>query len=147
MAARIQKAVSRCLDNIYRCTRDRWGGTQADRRITGMFAAFDRIGTHGILSKPIPAAFGLMGHFFRYKKHFVYWIRLRNYCQIMFLRPPKARQLPPVRAPGSGMAGRDQPLPVQSASKAPDTAAAGKGPCAAAEASSMISPRKPCASE
>ncbi|MDO5529816.1 MAG: type II toxin-antitoxin system RelE/ParE family toxin [Paracoccus sp. (in: a-proteobacteria)] len=78
MAVRIQEAASLRLDDIYRYTRDRWGEAQADRYITGMFEAFDRIDTHGILSKPIPAAFGLEGYFFRYEKHFVYWRRLSN---------------------------------------------------------------------
>ena len=78
MAVRIQEAASLRLDDIYRYTRDRWGEEQADRYITGMFEAFDRIDAHGILSKPIPAAFGLEGYFFRYEKHFVYWRRLSN---------------------------------------------------------------------
>lgn len=78
MAVRIPEEASLRLDDIYRYTRDRWGEAQADRYITGMFEAFDRIDTHRILSKPIPAAFGLEGYFFRYEKHFVYWRRLSN---------------------------------------------------------------------
>lgn len=78
MAARIQEAASLRLDDVYRYTRDRWGEAQADRYIIGMFEAFDRIDTHGILSKPIPAAFEVEGYFFRYEKHFVYWRRLSN---------------------------------------------------------------------
>ena len=78
MAVRIQEAASLRLDDIYRYTRDRWGETQADRYITGIFEAFERIDTHGVLSKPIPAAFEVEGYFFRYEKHFVYWRRLSN---------------------------------------------------------------------
>lgn len=78
MAVRIQEAASIRLDDIYRYTRDRWGDEQAERYITGMFEAFERIDTHGILSKPIPAAFGVDGYFFRYERHFVYWRRLAN---------------------------------------------------------------------
>ncbi len=78
MAVRIQEAASLRLDDIYRYTRNRWGEEQADRYITGMFQAFERIDAHGILSKPIPAAFGVEGYFFRYEKHFVYWRRLSN---------------------------------------------------------------------
>ena len=78
MAVRIQEAASLRLDDIYRYTRDRWGEPQADRYITGMFEAFDRIDTHGVLSKPIPAAFEVEGYFFRYEKHFVYWRQLSN---------------------------------------------------------------------
>jgi len=78
MAVRIQEAASLRLDDIYRYTRDHWGEVQADRYITGMFEAFERIDAHGILSKPIPAAFGVEGYFFRYERHFVYWRRLSN---------------------------------------------------------------------
>ncbi len=78
MTVRIQEAASLRLDDIYRYTRDRWGEAQADRYITGIFEAFERIDTHGILSKPIPAAFEVEGYFFRYEKHFVYWRRLSN---------------------------------------------------------------------
>ena len=75
-AVRIQEAASHRLDEIYRYTRDRWGTEQADRYITGLFAAFDKIGTHGVLSRPIPVDFGVDGYLFRYERHFVYWRRL-----------------------------------------------------------------------
>ena len=75
---RIQEAASHRLDEIYRYTRQRWGTEQADRYITGLFAAFDRIETHGVTSKPIPAEFGVDGYFFRHEHHFVYWRRLSN---------------------------------------------------------------------
>lgn len=75
-AIRIQEAASHRLDDIYRYTLDRWGPEQADRYITGLFEAFERIETHGVISKPVPAAFGVEGYFFRYEKHFVYWRRL-----------------------------------------------------------------------
>lgn len=75
---RIQEAVSWRLDEIYRHTRERWGEVQAERYITGLFAAFDRIESHGVASKPVPAAFGVDGHCFRYQRHIVYWRRLSN---------------------------------------------------------------------
>lgn len=78
MAVRIQEAASLRLDDIYRYTRNRWGEAQADHYITGMFEAFDRIETHGVVSRPIPAEFGVEGYFFRYERHFVYWRRLSN---------------------------------------------------------------------
>ena len=43
MALRIQEAASLRLDEIYRYTRDRWGTDQANRYITDLFAAFDRL--------------------------------------------------------------------------------------------------------
>ena len=78
MAVRIQRAASHRLDEIYRFTRERWGQEQADRYVTGLFEAFDRIETRGVTPKPVPAEFGVDGYFFRYEKHVVYWRRLAN---------------------------------------------------------------------
>ena len=75
---RIQEGASRRLDGIYRYTWDRWGEDQAEAYITGLFAAFDKIATHAVVSKPIPAEFGVDGFFFRYERHFVYWRHLSN---------------------------------------------------------------------
>lgn len=77
-AVRIQEAASHRLDEIYQYTRSHWGSKQADRYIIGLFEAFDKIGTHRMMSRPIPAEFGIEGYFFRYKRHFVYWRRLSN---------------------------------------------------------------------
>jgi plasmid stabilization system protein ParE len=77
-AVRIQTAASHRLDEIYRYTRGRWGAKQADRYITGLFEAFDKIEAHGVVSRPVPAEFGVEGYFFRYKRHVVYWRRLSN---------------------------------------------------------------------
>lgn len=70
---RIQDAASFRLDEIYRHTRKRWGTAQAERYITGLFAAFDGIANHQTLSRPIPAEFGVAGYFCRYERHFIYW--------------------------------------------------------------------------
>lgn len=78
MAIRIQEAASVRLDEIYRYTRDRWGEAQADTCVTGLFAAFEQIETHAVMSRPVPAEFGVGGYFFRYERHFVYWRRLSN---------------------------------------------------------------------
>jgi plasmid stabilization system protein ParE len=77
-AIRIQEGASLRLDDIYRYTRDRWGAEQADRYITGLFEAFDKIASYGVASKPIPAEFGVEGFFFRHEHHVVYWRRLSN---------------------------------------------------------------------
>lgn len=77
-AIRVQEAASHRLDEIYRHTRTRWGVEQADRHVTGLFDAFARIEMRGVLSKPVPAAFGVDGYFFRYERHVVYWRRLSN---------------------------------------------------------------------
>lgn len=77
-AIRIQEGASHRLDDIYRYTRDRWGDEQAEKYITGLFVAFDKIASHGVVSKPIPAEFDLNGFLFRYERHFVYWRQLSN---------------------------------------------------------------------
>lgn len=77
-AIRIQKGASHRLDDIYCYTRGRWGEDQAEKYMTGLFAAFDKIAAHGVVSKPIPAELGVEGFFFRYERHFVYWRHLLN---------------------------------------------------------------------
>ncbi len=77
-AIRIHEGASHRLDDIYRYTWERWGDEQADEYITGLFAAFDKIATRGVTSKPIPAEFEVDGFFFRYERHFVYWRHLSN---------------------------------------------------------------------
>jgi plasmid stabilization system protein ParE len=77
-AIRIQEGASHRLDGIFRYTRDKWGDEQADTYINGLFSAFEKIAAHGVVSKPIPAEFGLNGFFFRYERHFVYWRHLSN---------------------------------------------------------------------
>lgn len=78
MGIRVQEAASVRLDKIYRFTRDRWGEEQAESYITGLFAAFEQIDMRGVVSRPVPAEFGVEGYFFRYERHFVYWRRFGN---------------------------------------------------------------------
>jgi toxin ParE1/3/4 len=75
---RIQEAASHRLDEIYRYTRGLWGAEQADRYVAGLFEAFDGIETRTVMSRPVPAEFGVDGYFFRFERHFVYWRRLSN---------------------------------------------------------------------
>ena len=77
-AVRIQEATSHRLDEIYRYTRECWGTKQADRYITGLFEAFEKIETGGVMSRPIPAELGVDGYFLCYQRHFVYWQNLPN---------------------------------------------------------------------
>ena len=77
-SVRVQEAASHRLDEIYRYTRDQWGVEQAERYITGLFEAFGKIETHEVMSRPVPAEFGVDGYFFRYERHFVYWRKLSN---------------------------------------------------------------------
>ena len=75
---RIQEGASHRIDDIYCYTRDRWGEDQAEKYITGLFAAFDKIATHGVVSRPVPAEFGVDGYLFRYERHFICWRHLCN---------------------------------------------------------------------
>ena len=77
-SVRVQEAASLRIDEIYRYTRDGWGMAQADAYITGLFAAFEKIPTRGVASRPIPAEFEVQGYVFRYNSHLVYWKRLDN---------------------------------------------------------------------
>ena len=74
----VQEAASHRIDEIYRYTRERWGEEKAESYITGLFEAFEKVETHKVLSRPVPAEFGVEGFFFRYEKHFVYWKHLGN---------------------------------------------------------------------
>ena len=69
----VQKTASFRIDEIYRYTLKQWGAGKAESYIAGLFEAFEKIETHEVLSRPIPAEFGVDGFFFRYEKHFVYW--------------------------------------------------------------------------
>ncbi len=75
-AVRIQETASHRLDEIYRYRRDRWGTEPAGRYRTGLCEAFEKIEPRGVMSKPLPAEFGIDGYFFRYQRHFIYWRNL-----------------------------------------------------------------------
>lgn len=77
-AIRIQEAASHRLDEIYRYTRERWGQDQAQRYIEGLFETFGRIETHAVMSRPVPAEFGVDGFMVRHERHVIYWRRLAN---------------------------------------------------------------------
>ncbi len=74
----IQNAASHRIDEIYQYTLRQWGAEQADNYIIGLFDTFSKIETHEVLSRPIPADFGVDGFFCRYEKHFIYWRHLSS---------------------------------------------------------------------
>ena len=74
----VHEAASHRIDEIYRYTRERWGAAKAEVYVTGLFEAFEKVGTRQVLSRPVPAELGVEGFFFRYEKHFVYWKHLSN---------------------------------------------------------------------
>jgi Plasmid stabilization system protein len=78
MAIHVQEAASLRLDEIYCYTRKHWGVEQAKNYITNLFLAFEQIETRGVLSRPIPAEFGVEGFYVRHENHFVYWRHLSS---------------------------------------------------------------------
>jgi len=78
MSILVQEAASMRIDEIYQYTQKQWGRRQAEKYISGLFNAFDRIATGGVHSRPVPAAFSVRGYFFRYESHFVYWRHLSD---------------------------------------------------------------------
>ncbi|MFD0981489.1 type II toxin-antitoxin system RelE/ParE family toxin [Tropicimonas aquimaris] len=75
MPIRVQEVASPRLDEIVRYIRDRWCEVQAVTYITGQFAAVDQIDTGGVMSRSVPAGFGVEWHFFGYARHSMYWRR------------------------------------------------------------------------
>ncbi len=55
----VQNAASYRIDEIYRYSLKRWGEAKAESYINGMFEAFHKIEKHEVLSRPIPAEFGV----------------------------------------------------------------------------------------
>lgn len=70
---RVQDAAAVRIDEIHRYSRERWGESQADAYIRGLFEAFEGIATGAVASRPVPAEFEVDGYVFRYRRHFVYW--------------------------------------------------------------------------
>ena len=70
---RVQRSAALRIDEIYRYSLERWGETQAQAYVTGLFDAFEGIAAGETISRPVPADFGVDGHYFRYERHFVYW--------------------------------------------------------------------------
>ena len=75
---RVQKAAALRIEEIYRCSWERWGEAQAESYVTGLFEAFDDIATGAVASRPVPAEFGVEGYVFRYRRHFIYWKTLSD---------------------------------------------------------------------
>ncbi len=75
----VQQSALLRIDEIYRYTLKEWGAAQAEAYIIGLFDVFAKVGTQEIISRPVPAEFGVDGFFFRYEKHFVSWRYLSNH--------------------------------------------------------------------
>lgn len=54
------------------------GANIRPKNLSDLFDAFEEIATHGVVSRPVPAKFGMEGFFFRYARHLVYWRRSSN---------------------------------------------------------------------
>ena len=75
---RVLDRAAATIDDLYRYAVEHWGVNQADHYLRGLFDAFEGIETGATVSRPIPAAFGVNGFYFRYQRHIVYWKRLGN---------------------------------------------------------------------
>ncbi len=69
----VQGAATHRIQDIYRYSLERWGKKTADEYINGLFISFNGIIGRNVVSRPVPADFGVDGFFYRYRKHFVYW--------------------------------------------------------------------------
>lgn len=69
-----RRAVDR-LDQIYAFGADRWGEDRAEAYLRGLFDSFERIARNEVISRPIPAEFGVDGYYRRFESHFIYWRR------------------------------------------------------------------------
>jgi len=69
----VQQAAAFRINDIYRYSLEHWGEEKAESYIYGMFSSFEQIETHRVKSRPVPAEFEVVGFFYRYEKHFVYW--------------------------------------------------------------------------
>jgi plasmid stabilization system protein ParE len=78
VSVRLLEPASLRIDEIYQFTAEQWGDEQADSYVTGLFAAIRGLGDGRTTSRPVPAAYGVQGFFFRYRRHFVYWRRLED---------------------------------------------------------------------
>lgn len=74
----IHEAAAVRLDRIYCYTRDRYGEEQANAYIYGLFSVFQKIADQMIMSRPVPAELEVDGYFCRYKRHYIYWKRLKD---------------------------------------------------------------------
>lgn len=70
---RLEAAADIRLDEIYEYTANRWDEDQADEYILALFACFDSIARREIISRAIPAAYGVEGYYARCRSHIIYW--------------------------------------------------------------------------
>ncbi|SNT36353.1 plasmid stabilization protein [Tropicimonas sediminicola] len=75
MPTRVQEVASLRLEETVRYIRDRWCEVQAVTDITGRFVAVDQIDARGVMSRSVPAGFGVEWHFFGCERHSMYWRR------------------------------------------------------------------------
>ena len=78
MRVQLLEPASRRIDEIYQYTADRWSQDQAERYIAGLFDAIRGLGDETTNARPVQAALGVRGFYFKYERHFVYWRRLED---------------------------------------------------------------------
>mgnify|MGYP003575037875 CR=1 FL=1 len=75
---RVSEVASQRLDEIFSYTRETWGEDQAEVYVRGLFACFERIAIREVVSRTIPAEFGVSGYYCRCEHHYIYWRRLSD---------------------------------------------------------------------
>ena len=68
----VSKNAATRLDDIYQYSLSKWGESQAEQYIKGIFQHFEDITQGKVWLRPIPAEFEVDGRVSRYEKHFVY---------------------------------------------------------------------------
>lgn len=90
-------------DSIYRCTLERFGAAQARSYIEGLFRCFEGLARGTVISRRIPAEFGVDGFYARFGQHFIYWRRLsRDRIGIVAILHVRMHQLRQFREEGEG---------------------------------------------
>lgn len=77
-AYRVSAIAGQRLDEIYGYTRDTWGEAQAETYVRGLFDCFGRIAQRQVISRAIPAEFGVDGFYVRHEHHYIYWRTLSD---------------------------------------------------------------------
>lgn len=78
MAVTILETASVRFDDIYSSSRERWGEAQAERYLAGLFSTIEGLEDGRTKSRPVPAAFGVLGFVARFEHHYIYWRRLKD---------------------------------------------------------------------
>lgn len=74
----LSRRANERLDEIYLYGAGMWGEEQADTYLRGLFDCFGKIARGEVVSRAIPAEFGVDGYYLRHEHHYIYWRRLTH---------------------------------------------------------------------